>query len=65
LEDKSVDTPHESADGSLLLTGTTQEIQDLVYLHATEQEAFDNSLKLIRKEDEETHNEQHDSSPDH
>ncbi len=65
LEDKSVDTPHESEDGSLLLTGTTQEIQDLVYLYATEPEAFCNSLNLTRKKDEETQDEQHDSSTDH
>lgn len=46
IEEKSIDTPHEKADGSLLLTGTTEEVQELAYLYANE--AFVDALSLER-----------------
>jgi hypothetical protein len=53
IEEKSIDTPHEKADGSLLLTGTTEEVQELVFLHADDEGAFSDPLTLERQEVEE------------
>ena len=53
IEEKSVDTPHEKADGSLLLTGTTQEVQELAYLYANDEKAFADPLSLERTRAEE------------
>jgi hypothetical protein len=55
IEDKSIDTPHENADGSLLLTGSTEEVQELAYLYGNDGKAFADPLSLERmrvKEDE-------------
>lgn len=49
INDKSLDTPHEIVDGSLLLTGTTQEIQDLVYRYSDDEKAFAFTLNLTRQ----------------
>lgn len=46
LEDKSVDTPHEVLHGAAVLTGTTWELQDLVYRYAHSGEAFADPLNL-------------------
>jgi hypothetical protein len=48
IEEKSIDTPHEKADGSLLLTGTTEEVQELANLHANDEKAFVEPLSLER-----------------
>jgi hypothetical protein len=48
IEEKSIDTPHEKADGSLLLTGTIAEVQDLAYLYCNDEKAFPDSLSLKR-----------------
>ncbi len=53
IEEKSVDTPHEKADGSLLLTGTTEEVQELAYLYANDEKAFADPLCLERTRAEE------------
>lgn len=53
IEDKSIDTPHEKADGSLLLTGTTEEVQELAYLYANDEKAFADPLSLERTRVEE------------
>jgi hypothetical protein len=53
IEEKSIDTPHEKADGSLLLTGTTDEVQELAYLYANDEKAFADPLALERTRVEE------------
>ena len=53
IEEKSIDTPHENVDGSLLLTGTVEEVQDLVFLHADDKGAFGDQLNLERQQVEE------------
>jgi hypothetical protein len=53
IEEKSIDTPHEKVDGVLLLTGTVEEVQDLVFLHAEEEGAFAEPLTLERQRVEE------------
>jgi hypothetical protein len=53
IEEKSIDTPHEKADGSLLLTGTTEELQELAYLYADDEKAFADPLTLERTRAEE------------
>jgi hypothetical protein len=49
IEEKTIDTPHEKVDGSLVLTGTVEEVQDLVFLHAEEEGAFSEPLTLERQ----------------
>jgi len=53
IHEKSIDTPHEKADGTLLLTGTTQEVQELAYLYANDEKAFAEPLSLERSRTEE------------
>jgi hypothetical protein len=53
IEEKSIDTPHEKADGSLLLTGTTEELQELAYFYANDEKAFADPLALERARVEE------------
>lgn len=53
IEEKSIDTPHEKVDGSLVLTGTVEEVQDIVFLHAEEEGAFSEPLTLERQQVEE------------
>jgi len=48
IEEKSIDTPHEKVDGSLLLTGTTEELQQLANLYANDEKAFADPLSLER-----------------
>ena len=48
MEEKSIDTPHEKADESLLLTGTTEEVQNLANLYANDEKAFAEPLSLER-----------------
>lgn len=53
IEEKTVDTPYEKADGSLLLTGTTEEVQELANLYANDGTAFADPLSLERTRVEE------------
>jgi len=53
IEEKSIDTPHEMADGSLLLTGTIQEVQELAYFYANDEKAFADPFPLERARVEE------------
>jgi hypothetical protein len=53
IEEKNVDTPHENADGSLLLTGTTEEVQELAFFYGNNDEAFADPLCLERQQVEE------------
>lgn len=53
IDEKSIDTPHEKADGSLLLTGTTEEVQELAYFYANDEKAFADPLSLERTRAEE------------
>ncbi len=53
IDEKSIDTPHEKADGSLLLTGTTEEVQELANLYANDEKAFADPLTLERTRVEE------------
>jgi len=50
IDEKSVDVAHEKTNGTLLLTGTTEEVQDLVFLHSNDSEAFPEPITLIRPE---------------
>jgi hypothetical protein len=53
IAENSIDTPHEKVEGSLLLTGTTEEVQELVFLHANDEGAFADALSLERTRMEE------------
>jgi len=53
IDEKSIDTPHEKADESILLTGTTVEVQELAYLYANDEKAFADPLSLERTRVEE------------
>ena len=48
-KEKNVDTPHEDVDGTPVLTGTTQEVQDFVFLYGNDDEAFAEPLSLERQ----------------
>ena len=50
IDEKSVDVAHEQTDGTLLLTDTTEEVQDLVFLHSNDSEAFPEPITLTRPE---------------
>ncbi len=50
IDEKSVDVSHEKTEGTLLLTGTTEEVQDLVFLHSNDNEAFPEPITLTRPE---------------
>jgi hypothetical protein len=53
IQEKSIDTPYVTADGSLLLTGTTEEVQELANLYANDEKAFAEPLGLERTRVEE------------
>lgn len=53
IEEKSLDTPHAEADEALLLTGTTEEVQELVFSHANDDEAFAYPVSLEKQKVEE------------
>jgi hypothetical protein len=53
IEEKSIDTPHEKADESLLLTGTTEEVQELAFFYGNDEKAFADPLSLERTRVEE------------
>jgi hypothetical protein len=49
MDDKSVDTPCVKVDGALLLTGTTEEVRELVSFHANDDEAFTDPVVLEKQ----------------
>jgi hypothetical protein len=49
MDEKSVDTPCANVDGALLLTGTTEEVQELVSFHASDDEAFTDPVVLEKQ----------------
>lgn len=49
IEEKSVDTPCVEVDDTLMLTGTTKEVQELVFSHANDDEAFADSVLLEKQ----------------
>ena len=49
MDEKSVDTPCVEADDTLMLTGTTQEVQELVFSHANDDGAFADSVLLEKQ----------------
>jgi hypothetical protein len=53
IGEKSIDTPYVKADESLLLTGTTEEVQELANLYANDEKAFAEPLGLERTRVEE------------
>lgn len=53
IKEKSVDTPYVKGDDALLLTGTTEEVQELVFCYANNDEAFADPLLLERQRMEE------------
>jgi len=48
MMEKSVDAPYVKTEDALLLTGTTEEVQELVFSHANDNEAFPDPLLLTR-----------------
>jgi hypothetical protein len=53
IKEKSVDTPYIKVDDALLLTGTMEEVQGLVFCYANDDEAFSDPLLLERQRLEE------------
>ena len=53
IKDGGVDTAHTQADDWVLLTGTTEETQRLVFDYANDNEAFSDALLLERLRDQE------------
>ena len=52
IEEKSVDVSYQETNGMPLLTGPTEEVQSLLFLHGNENEAFPDPITLIRPETE-------------
>jgi hypothetical protein len=53
IDEKSVDSACVEVDDALLLTGTTEEVRDLVYSHANDDKAFADPLLLEKRPVEE------------
>jgi hypothetical protein len=53
IKENSVDTPYVKANDALLLTGTTEELQELVLRYANDDQAFADPLLLERQRLEE------------
>jgi len=53
MDEKSVDTPCVKVDGVLLLTGTTEEVQELLSLHANDDGALADPVLLEKQKVEE------------
>jgi hypothetical protein len=49
MDEKSVNTPCVKVDDTLMLTGTTEEAQELVFSHANDDGAFADSLLLEKR----------------
>jgi len=52
IKEQTVDIPHREIEGTLLLTGTTEEFQDLIYLHSDDDAAFAEEINFHRQEEE-------------
>jgi hypothetical protein len=50
IEEQTLDTPHREADGTLLLTGSTSDLQHLLDLHSSDDAAFSDEAALTRQE---------------
>ena len=50
IDEKSVDVSYQKTDGMLLLTGTTEEVQDLLFFHGNDDTAFPDPITLARQE---------------
>ena len=50
IDEKAVDISHQKTDGTLLLTGTTEEVQQLLFLHGNDDGAFPDPMTLMRQE---------------
>jgi hypothetical protein len=50
IDEKAVDISHQKTDGTLLLTGTTEEVQQLLFLHGNDDGAFPDPTTLTRQE---------------
>ena len=53
IKENSIDTPYAKASDALLLTGTTEELQELVFCYANDDQAFADPLLLERQRHEE------------
>jgi len=53
ITENSVDIPYVKADDALLLTGTTEELQELVFCYANDDQAFADPLLLEKQRLEE------------
>ena len=53
IKENSIDTPYAKASDALLLTGTTEELQELVFRYANDDQAFADALLLERQRLEE------------
>jgi hypothetical protein len=49
LKDKSVETPYVKADDSLVLTAKTEDLQELLFRYANDDQAFPDPLTLERR----------------
>jgi len=52
IKEKSVDVSYQETNGMLLLTGPTDEVQNLLFLHGNDSEAFPDPITLMRPETE-------------
>jgi hypothetical protein len=52
LKQHIVDIPYQEIQGTLLLTGTTEDLQDFIYLHADD-DAFSSEAQLVLQEEQE------------
>lgn len=50
IDEKAVEISHQKLDGTLLLTGPTEEVQDLLFLHGNDDGAFPDPITLNRQE---------------
>jgi hypothetical protein len=53
IDEKNVDTPCVPVDGALLLTGTTEEVQEFLFSEENDDKGFDDALKLEKAKVEE------------
>ena len=53
INENRIDTPYVKANDALLLTGTTEELQELVFCYANDDQAFADPLLLERQRHEE------------
>jgi len=49
IDEKSLDISYQKTDGMLLLTGTTEEVQDLLFRHGSDDGAFPEPITMARQ----------------